>query len=69
MVFEETMESFSTFHGRGKTKEQGPLHPDRIPHVKRIHFVMLSERQVYLTRRLHCVSKGYHSLAGISSIV
>jgi hypothetical protein len=56
MVFEETLPSFSTFTGRGKTKEQGPLHLDRKPHIKCIHFVTLSRRQVYLTGSLHSVS-------------
>jgi hypothetical protein len=55
MVFEETKASFSTYCGRGKTKEQGPLHPDRISHIKCVHFVTLSQRQVYLTSSLHSV--------------
>jgi hypothetical protein len=68
MVFEETLPTFSAFNGRGKTKEQGPLHPARIPYIKCVHFVTLSPRQVYLTRSLHSVSKYYlHMLHGIGA--
>jgi hypothetical protein len=69
MVFEETMESFSSFRGRSNTVQQGALHHDRRPHIKCVHFVVLSEQQVYLTQKLHAVSKKVIPLLLLGSLV
>jgi hypothetical protein len=69
MVFEETKSSFATYVGRGKTKEQGPLYPGRIPHIECVHLLVMTECQVYIARDLDVVriSKAF-SLNSISRL-
>jgi hypothetical protein len=55
IAFEETKYSFTTYVGRGKTKEQGALYPGRIPHIECVHLLVMTAQQVYIARDLDVV--------------
>jgi hypothetical protein len=47
---------FERLEAKDAVANTGGLHPTRVGYVKCIHIIMSAERQIYVARRLDCVS-------------
>jgi hypothetical protein len=64
-VFEEPGHDYFSLPNRNRLKELGPLNPDRLKHVKRIHILQESDDMGYIVRH----RSGFHYECLFSEVV